>query len=128
MTDRQKRSRFRGVVIGALVVLTMAVPGTARAGLRSTPTEPPTTEPETSEPPTTEPETSEPATTDPTNDAAETTGDDGIDSSVALLGVVGLFALVGVAGWWMVRLRNEDDDPHPQQRGPDDPLPGQDLL
>lgn len=128
MTDRQKRSGFGGIVVGALVMLTMAVPTSAEAATRSTPTEPPATEPETSEPPTTEPETSEPATTDATSGATETTDDDGIDGGVALLGVVGLFSLVGVAAWWMVRLKNDDDEPHPRQHGLDEPLPGQDLV
>ena len=128
MTEHLKLPRFRAIVIGILVMLTMANPGTARAALRSVPTDPPTTEPETSEPPTTEPETSAPVTTEPASEAGEQAADDTIDTGAAILGIVGFFALVGIAAWWMVRLRNEDDEPHPRQLDPDDPLPGQDLL
>lgn len=135
MTDRRVLPVFGAIVIAVLFILAMALPTQAHAGLRSVSTEPVTSEPETSEPDTSEPATSEPTTSGPTT-SAPTAGsadgaeddDDPVDAAVAIIGTIGFVALIGVAAWWMVRLRDDDDEPHPRQPVLDDPLPGQDLL
>lgn len=135
MSDHHHHHR-RLPVLGAItvamfLVLAVAAPGTAHAGHRSAPADAaPPTEPETSEPPTTEPETSEPSTTEPATDPAEGVDDDGddIETTAAVLGILGFIALVGVAAWWMVRLGNDDDAPHPRQPSLDDLPPQQDLM
>lgn len=131
MSDHRRLPVLGALTIAMFFVLAVTPPGTAHAVLRSTPADAaPPTEPETSEPPTTEPETSEPATTEPATEPAES-GDDGddIETTAAVLGILGFIALVGVAAWWMVRLGNDDDAPHPRQPSlDDDPPPQQDLM
>jgi hypothetical protein len=135
MTDRRVLPVFGAIVIAVLFILSMALPTQAHAGLRSATTDPVTSEPDTSEPGTSEPATSEPTTSGPTT-STPTTGSadsvedeaDPVDTTVAIIGTIGFVALIGVAAWWMVRRRNDDDEPHPRQPVLDDPLPGQDLL
>ena len=124
MSDR-RLSALGAMTIAVLFVVAMAAPGAAHAGVQSAPadsvpSEPPTTDPETTEPPNTEPPTTRPA-------ESVDDGDD-IGTAAAVLGILGFVALVGVAAWWMIRLGNEDDAPHPRRPAPDDPPPQQDLL
>jgi hypothetical protein len=88
-------------------------------------TEPDTTEPETTEPDTTEPESTAPVTTEPGPADGNGASD---DTTVAIIAVVGFAALIGLAGWWMVRRNDIDDAQHPRPPTLDEPLPGQDLL
>ena len=131
MSDYRRLPALGAFTIAVFFVLAVAPPGTAHAGFRSAPVDAaPPTEPETSEPPTTEPETSEPPTTEPATEPAESVDDDddGVETAAAVLGILGFIALVGVAAWWMVRLGNDDDAPHPRQPSLDDLPPQQDLM
>lgn len=87
-------------------------------------TEPPATEPPETEPPATEP----PAETDPpSTETAPGEGGSDVDTTVTVIGVLAFVGLIGVAAWWMVR-RRDDDEPHPPAPRFDDPLPGRDLI
>ena len=122
MSDHLRLHALGAVTITLFFVLAMAAPAAAF------PVEAPTTEPDTSEPPTTEPDTSEPSTSEPATPAPDDVEDDGIDIGAAVLGVLGFTVLIGIAAWWMVRLGNLDDAPHPRPPPLDAPSPGQDLL
>lgn len=71
------------------------------------------------------PETTEPGDSTP-DDTLVGAGDpdDDIDTTVAVLAVVGFAILLGVASWWMVRRSNPDAQPMPPTAGP----PPSDLI
>ena len=137
VTDRSRACRLAGAI--ATVALSLgAGSGAMRAGAAPV-DEPVATAPDTSEPDTSEPDTSEPGTSEPPVTAPPSAeapgsspspadGDDSINTTAAVLGAIGFIGLIAVAGWWMVRLRDDDDAPHPRPSPLDEPLPGQDLL
>jgi hypothetical protein len=108
----------------ALAVLVVLIPGSQPTLAAST--SPATTtlrsEPEPNDPSTTEPEPTdtEPADTEPTDTGAPgTTADLGIIGAnpdtdagdVALIAVVGLVVVLGLAAWWMARRDHDDSGP-----------------
>jgi hypothetical protein len=107
--------------VGMLCALGLSLP--AAAALHSSTDVPSETTPETTEP--TPPETSEPDDSTP-DDTLVGAGDpdDDVDTTVAVIAVVGFAILLGVASWWMVRRSNPDAQPMPPQGG----SPPSDLI
>ena len=107
--------------IGVLCALGLSLPATA--ALHPSTVAPSETTPETTVPAA--PETTEPEDSTP-DDTLVGAGDpdDDIDTTVAVLAVVGFAILLGVASWWMVRRSNPDAQPMPPQGSP----PPSDLI
>ncbi len=115
----------RAAVIGAgmLCALGLSLPATA-AGRMGT-VAPSDTTPATTEP--APPETTVPAPEESTPDdtlvgAGEPDGE--IDTTVAVIAIIGFVILLGVASWWMVRRSDPDAQPMPPRGGP----PPSDLI
>ena len=121
---RDVARRGMAVVVGAFCALSLSLP--AAAGDRASTVEPSETTPATSEPDPTEttaPVDPEETTPDDTLVGAGTPDDD-IDTTVAVIAIVGFVILLGVASWWMVRRSNPDAQPMPPTDGP----PTSDLI
>ncbi len=112
--------------VGALCVLALSLPAAAAGpagAVAPSDTTPATTEP--APPETTVPEDSTPDESTP-DDTLVGAGnpDDDIDTTVAVIAIVGFVILLGVASWWMVRRSNPDAQPMP----PPDGSPPSDLI
>ena len=107
--------------LGVLCALGLSFP--AAAALHPSTVAPSETTPETTVPAA--PETTEPEDSTP-GDTLVGAGDpdDDVDTTVAVIAVVGFAILLGVASWWMVRRSNPDAQPMPPKAGP----PPSDLI
>lgn len=112
--------------VGALCVLALSLPAAAAGpvgAVAPSDTTPVSTEP--APPETTVPDDGAPdeSTPDDTLVGAGTPDDD-IDTTVAVVAVVGFVILLGVASWWMVRRSDPDAQPMPPRGG----SPPSDLI
>ncbi len=127
MTDVYRRLGLAAFVVATLVLLAPASMPMVQAAepVVATIDEPDQTAPATTVSETTEPETTEPGIVE----TAPTEPDDDADvGTVTIVGVIAFSLLLVVASWWMVRRRDDDGAPHPRPPGPEEPLPGRDLL
>ena len=133
----REAARWSALVIVAWTAL-WAVPQAASAGGGWSGVPAPTTAPSTATTPeptlgpdtpkTTEPESTT-ATTEPDDSTPDTTidgalvgagdPDSDIDTTTAVIAIVGFVALLGLASWWMVRRSDPDAAPMPPQRPSD---------
>jgi len=108
--------------IGVGVLCALALSGPALASERVATPEPSdsmvpgSTQPESPE--TTEPEDTTPEDSTPDDTLVGAGDPDGdIDTTVAVVAVIGFLLLLAVASWWMVRRSDPDGQPMPPQSG-----------